>query len=97
MTDKIDQSPHPGIRGCCDRAAMAPPVVGLNGEDQQMMAYSPSGQSDRFAAYSPINANRLNLGSVMAACWRAVDRPSLRTAVMFHPVPERMPPGQLVS
>ena len=98
MPDKIDQSPEPSIPGGFDdRAAMAPPVVGLDGEDQQKMTHSPSGQSDRFRSHSFLYANRFKSGALIAAFWRAVTWPAPRTGVKLHPVPVRMPRGLHVS
>jgi len=73
---------------------MAPPVVGLDGEDQQKMSYSPSGQPDRFQRTSSINATLFLLGESIAAFWRSVTWVAPHTGVKPQAVPVRTPRGQ---
>jgi hypothetical protein len=73
---------------------MAPPVVGLDGEDQQKMSYSPSGQPDRFQRTSSIHATLFRLGESIAEFWRVVTWPTPRTRAELQAVPVRTPRGQ---
>jgi hypothetical protein len=73
---------------------MALPVAGLDGEDQQKMSYSPSGQPDRFQRTSSIHATLFRLGESIAEFRRGVTWPTPHTRMKLQVVPVRTPRGQ---